>query len=53
MILRCPTCGGSGKVPWVPPDDGAYSIYPWPMEMCRTCSGSGWYERATQRGKEE
>lgn len=46
MTKRCPTCGGSGKVPWVPPTPGAYAISPWPTEMCRTCSGSGWYDKA-------
>ena len=45
MTIRCPTCGGAGKVPWVPPHDGGpWCISPWPTEACRTCGGLGWVE---------
>lgn len=43
MEVRCPTCGGSGKVLWTPPpNSGPMCISPWPTETCRTCDGNGW-----------
>lgn len=49
MRVRCPTCGGYGKVPkaypagtvmgYVGPDGEN-----WPHELCQTCGMSGWVD---------
>ena len=52
MTTRCPTCGGSGQVPWVPPPDGgSYGFGKWPTEPCRSCGGSGWVEQSAPTDK--
>lgn len=54
MIIRCPTCGGSGLVNWSPPPNaGSISISPWPTECCRSCGGSGWVEQQQQVSQNE
>ena len=50
MTIRCPTCGGLGRVPVAMPD-GAVISYCGPNdervphEACRTCGGQGWVEK--------
>lgn len=49
MRMRCPTCGGLGKVPKAMPAGTVMGyVGPegenWPMEFCQTCGHSGWVD---------
>ena len=49
MLIRCPTCGGKGRVPSARFSGPMMYYNPitgdsWPHETCQSCAGSGWVE---------